>query len=118
MLGYTGQKGHLRIVFRTRFALAAFLLIFAQAQVFAGAAESAAVPGADSGESGFGVSVTLFSTLAAINAAGYDAGIESPLNDRYKVRMQIRDELAKMKIPVLAELRAFYKAHKRPSEAA
>ncbi|MFL6414220.1 MAG: tetratricopeptide repeat protein [Bryobacteraceae bacterium] len=118
MLGYTGQKGHLRIVFRTRFAPTAFLLIFAQAQVLAGGAASPAAFGADTGESGFGVSVTLFSTLAAINAAGYDAGIDSPLNERYKVRTQIRDELAKMKIPVLAELRAFYKAHKRPSDAA
>src|SRR3954466_3565720 len=36
--------------------------------------------GRDSGESQFGVSQSLFATLAAINAAGYDTGIDSPLN--------------------------------------
>ena len=35
----------------------------------------------DTGESQFGVSRTLFATLAAINAAGYDAGIDSALNE-------------------------------------
>ncbi len=76
------------------------------------------MPGADTGENGFGVSLTLFSTLAAINAAGYDAGIDSPMNEHYKVRTQIREELAKLKVPSLFELKSFYKAHKRPSEAA
>lgn len=118
MLGYTGQKGHLRIVFPSRFASSVLLLIVAQAQLLVGAGGSSASVTADSGENGFGVSQTLFSTLAAINAAGYDAGIDSPINERYKVRTQIREELAKQKISSLSELKSFYKAHKKPSEAA
>jgi len=118
MLGYTGQKGHLRIVFATRFAPIAFLLIFAQAQLVARSAAPPASLAADTGENGFGVSPTLFSTLAAINAAGYDAGIDSPLNEHFKVRTQVREELAKLKVPSLIELRSFYRAHKKPTEAA
>ncbi len=71
-----------------------------------------------SGENGFSVSSALFTTLAAINAAGYDAGINSPLNDRYKVRTQIRQELAKRKIPSLPELTSFYKQHRKPTDTA
>jgi predicted negative regulator of RcsB-dependent stress response len=72
----------------------------------------------DTGESQFGVSRTLFSTLAAINAAGYDAGMDSALNDHFKLRTQIREIWAKRQIPCLADLREFYKAHKKPTEAA
>ncbi len=71
----------------------------------------------DTGENQFGVSRTLFSTLAAINAAGYDAGMDSALNDHFKLRTQIREILAKRQIPSLSEMRAFYKAHKKPTEA-
>lgn len=49
----------------------------------------------NSTESQFSVSLPLFATLAAINAAGYDAGIDSPLNDQFQVRRQVRAELAK-----------------------
>ncbi len=78
------------------------------------------VPGlpGDSGENGFGVSVTLFSTLAAINAAGYDAGMDSPLNQRYQVRGQIRDALARESIGCLDELKTYYKEHKKASDTA
>ncbi len=69
-------------------------------------------------ENGFSVSPALFTTLAAINAAGYDAGIDSPLNERYKVRVQIRQELAKRKIPCLPELTAFYKQHRKSTDTA
>lgn len=67
---------------------------------------------------GFNTSVVLFSTLAAINAAGYDAGMDSPLNDRFPLRRQIRQELAQRNIPCLAELKAFYKAHRRATDTA
>ncbi|MDQ2840704.1 MAG: tetratricopeptide repeat protein [Acidobacteriota bacterium] len=71
-----------------------------------------------SGENGFSVSLTMFATLAAINAAGYDAGLDSPLNQQFKVRSQIREELAKRTIACLPELRDFYKTHKKASETA
>jgi tetratricopeptide (TPR) repeat protein len=75
-------------------------------------------PQKDSRENEFGINLTLFSTLAAINAAGYDAGIDSPLNDRFKLRRQIREELAKRNIACLSELKAFYRAHKPASDTA
>ena len=59
----------------------------------------------------------MFSTLAAINAAGYDAGIDSALNEKYKIRSQLRDLLASRKIPSLPDLRAFYKDHKKPTDS-
>lgn len=70
------------------------------------------------GENEFSVSLTMFTTLAAINAAGYDTGLDSPLNQTYKLRQQIRTELASRKIPCLPELKDFYRAHKKPSPAA
>ena len=69
-------------------------------------------------ENEFSVSLTMFSTLAAINAAGYDAGIDSPLNQRFQVRTQIRQELAKRNIPSLPELKEFYRNHKKSSSTA
>jgi predicted negative regulator of RcsB-dependent stress response len=71
-----------------------------------------------SNENQFSVSQTLFATLAAINAAGYDAGIDSALNDKYKLRTQLRQELAKRKIPCLPEIQRFYAAHRKPSGGA
>ncbi len=70
------------------------------------------------GENGFGTSITLFSALAAINAAGYDTGMDSPLNQKYRVRTQVREALLKENIPCLPELKVFYKEHKKPSDAA
>jgi predicted negative regulator of RcsB-dependent stress response len=69
-------------------------------------------------ENQFNVSQTLFATLAAINAAGYDSGIDAAINDKFKLRTQIRQELAKRKIPSLAEMKDFYAAHRKPSGGA
>lgn len=66
-------------------------------------------------ESQFGINETLFSTLTAINAAGYDAGLNSPLNERYQVRREIREELAKRNIPSLGALKSFYQEHRKGS---
>jgi predicted negative regulator of RcsB-dependent stress response len=74
--------------------------------------------GPGSPENQFGTSITLFSTLAAINAAGYNAGMDSSLNERYQIRTQIRDELAKRKIACLPDVRAFYNDHKKGSDTA
>jgi predicted negative regulator of RcsB-dependent stress response len=72
----------------------------------------------ESGENQFSLSLTLFSTLAAINAAGYDAGMDSPLNAQYQLRTQIRDILAKRNIPCLPELKDFYHEHRKGTETA
>jgi predicted negative regulator of RcsB-dependent stress response len=68
-------------------------------------------------ENGFSTSITMFTTLAAMNAAGYDAGLDSPLNQQYHVRTEIRDILAKEKIACLPELRRFYREHRKPTDA-
>lgn len=72
----------------------------------------------EAGENQFGVSLSMFTTLAAINAAGYDAGIDSSINDQFQLRREIRDELAKKHIACLSDLRDFYQHHKKPSAGA
>lgn len=54
-------------------------------------------------------SQTLFCVMAAINAAGYDDGINLP--DNNPLRKQVRDYLAQKKISVLPELKLFYRHH-------
>jgi len=56
-----------------------------------------------------GASENLFVVLAAANAAGYDEGIALP--DNSPLRKELRDSLAKQNIPVLPELRSFYRKH-------
>ena len=99
---------------RSSFLAAIVPLIFALGPC--GAASARALP--PSTENQFSVSLTMFSTLAAINAAGYDAGLNSPVNQRYKVRGQIRDALTQRKIPCLQELKDFYKEHRKGSDSA
>jgi len=61
-------------------------------------------------------SPSLFAVLAALNAAGYDAELESPNN--HPLRAQIRQELAKKKVPSVAELKLFLEAHKQRNSTA
>jgi tetratricopeptide (TPR) repeat protein len=51
----------------------------------------------------------LFAVFAAINAAGYDEGIDLP--DNSPLRKQLRDYLSKQDIPVLPALKQFYRRH-------
>ena len=55
-------------------------------------------------------SPTTFAILAALNAAGYDEGIDSPSNS--PLRQMVRDYLAKQQLTVLPELRAFVRDHR------
>jgi tetratricopeptide (TPR) repeat protein len=50
---------------------------------------------------------TLFVVLAAANAAGYDAGIDSPSNS--PLRQMVRDRLAKQKLTSIVPLRALFR---------
>jgi tetratricopeptide (TPR) repeat protein len=54
-------------------------------------------------------SPTLFTVMAAINAAGYDAEVASPNND--PLRDTVRKQLAGMNIPSLGALKDFYRVH-------
>jgi tetratricopeptide (TPR) repeat protein len=61
-------------------------------------------------------SPALFTVLAAINAAGYDAELSSTNN--HPLRAQVRQALAAKDIPSLPALRAFYVAHRRDNPTA
>jgi hypothetical protein len=54
-------------------------------------------------------SPTLFTVMAAVNAAGYDSQIDSTNN--HPLRKAVRDELAKKNIPSLIPLKAFFAKH-------
>ena len=54
---------------------------------------------------------TMFTVLAAINAAGFDADLASPAN--HPLRKMLRDYLAKQDIPVMADLKKFYAEHRQ-----
>jgi tetratricopeptide (TPR) repeat protein len=72
----------------------------------------AAVARAQQSETGqLDASPSLFTVMAAINAAGYDAGLDSANAD--PLRRAIREELAKQQIPSLAKLKDFYAAHRK-----
>lgn len=61
-------------------------------------------------------SPALFSVLAAINAAGYDADLDSPANHPF--RHLLRKELAARNIPSLEELKRFVAEHRRSDPSA
>ncbi len=56
-----------------------------------------------------GANENLFYVLAAINAAGYDEGINLP--DNHPFRRELREHLAQQNIPVLPDLHSFYRKH-------
>jgi tetratricopeptide (TPR) repeat protein len=59
-------------------------------------------------------SPTLFTVMAAINAAGYDAELASTNN--HPIRNAIRQELAKRNIPSLPALKAFFAKHRQRND--
>jgi len=70
---------------------------------------------ADQAEPGqLDASPTLFTVMAAINAAGYDADVKSP--DNHPLRDWMRAELAKRKIASLPALKEFFQNHRRRTE--
>lgn len=69
---------------------------------------SPAAPAAEQGQ--LDASPALFSVLAAINAAGYDTGLDSPSDS--PLRVEVRKALLARNIPCLEELREFYRLHR------
>ena len=59
-------------------------------------------------------SPTLFTVMAAINAAGYDADLNSP--NCHPLRNAIRAELAKRSTPSLPALKEFFQKHRKRNE--
>lgn len=58
----------------------------------------------------------LFTVMAAINAAGYDADIDSTAN--HPLRQAVRQYVAEKKPASLAELKLFFAEHKQPNQTA
>jgi tetratricopeptide (TPR) repeat protein len=56
-------------------------------------------------------SPTLFTVMAAINAAGYDADLDSPNNS--PLRKAVRAEIARRDVPSLARIKEFYQQHRK-----
>ncbi|MCZ2146338.1 MAG: tetratricopeptide repeat protein [Bryobacterales bacterium] len=61
-------------------------------------------------------SLTLFSVMAALNAAGFDAEAGSPSN--HPLRTVVRNALAAKDIPILPELRRYVREHRQETDTA
>jgi tetratricopeptide (TPR) repeat protein len=59
-------------------------------------------------------SPSLFTVMAAINAAGYKADLSSPAN--HPLREAVQKELAKRNVPTLAALKEFFDKHHRKND--
>ena len=80
--------------------------------VFVAGAFSARAQTSETGQ--LDASPTLFTVMAAINAAGYNADLSSPNN--HPLREQIRAELAKQNIPSLAALKSYFEQHRKRND--
>ena len=80
--------------------------------VFLLAALPALATPAESGQ--LDASPSLFTVMAAINAAGYRAEWSSPNN--HPVRFQVQAELAKRNIPSLPALKEFFESHRKKND--
>jgi tetratricopeptide (TPR) repeat protein len=87
------------------------LLRHAFAIVLLTALPALAVP-ADTGQ--LDASPSLFTVMAAINAAGYKADFSSPNN--HPIRFAVQAELAKRNIPSLGPLKEFFESHRRKND--
>lgn len=58
----------------------------------------------------------LFTVMAALDAAGFGTDLNSPAN--HPLRKAVREHLAKLEIPSLKELKAFFGDHKLPDPGA
>lgn len=61
-------------------------------------------------------SPSLFAVMAAINAAGYDAELDSPSN--HPLREMVRREVSARKPPVIEQLKRFYNMHRQSDPVA
>ncbi|MGQ9633539.1 MAG: tetratricopeptide repeat protein [Bryobacteraceae bacterium] len=61
-------------------------------------------------------SLSLFTVMAAIHAAGYDAELDSPSNS--PLRAEVRNQLAARNIPCLPELKRFVRDHHKDDPVA
>jgi len=75
---------------------------------------SASANGAEQGQ--LDASKTLFTVMAAINAAGYDAAVHSAGNN--PLRAVVRAEIARRNVPSLEALKTFFDLHHRSNDSA
>ena len=77
----------------------------------------ALVARADQAEPGqLDASPTLFTVMAALNAAGFDAGLDAP--NSHRLRKEVREELARREIPSLQAIQQFVAEHHQPNATA
>jgi tetratricopeptide (TPR) repeat protein len=62
------------------------------------------------------VNQTLFSVMAALNAAGYDTDMASPAN--HPLRAAVRQHLEAKKLPIVSRIRNFVAGHRKKDPAA
>jgi len=84
--------------------------------VLLSAALAYAQPRTSSSQDQLDGSKALFTVLAAINAAGYDADLDSNANS--PVRRQVRDVIAQKHLDSVAALQKFFAAHRQADAAA
>ncbi|HLI83902.1 MAG TPA: hypothetical protein VKV17_08285 [Bryobacteraceae bacterium] len=72
--------------------------------------------GAQNTDSQLDASPTLFTIMAAIQAAGYNADLTSSMNS--PLRAQVREAVAKHDLPSLPKIKAFYERHRKSNDAA
>src|SRR6266852_1938533 len=87
----------------SRFVLS--ILVIASLPAAASAAETGAID----------ASPSLFTVMAAINAAGYKADLSSPNN--HGIRAAVQTELAKRDIPSLPALKDFFDKHRKRTDS-
>src|SRR5690349_19746086 len=75
---------------------------------------AAVVPATSADLGQLDASPTLFTVMAAINAAGYSADLASPNN--HPLRDEIRAELARRNIPSLPALKEFFTRHRKRTD--
>ena len=72
---------------------------------------------ADQPETGqLDASPTLFTVMAALNAAGFDAGLDAP--NSHPLRKEVRAEMARLDIPSLPAIRKFVAEHRQQDPTA
>ena len=100
-----GGKVHWKLLVPRAVRTAIVLLLFA-------ATASQAAPAVDPPQGQLDGSKSLFAVLAAINAAGYDADLNSPSN--HPLRQQLRQSIVARDLKSVRYLKQFFAAHRKP----
>ena len=93
-----------------------FLATWIVSPAASGQSRPEATPAGSGNQGQLDASESLFTVMAAINAAGYDAELDSPSNS--PLREAVRRAVAAKAPPSVEELRRFFAEHRQPDAAA